>query len=104
MLTVTDSALQQLEQAACEGIFQTGRLRVFMDHRCHCGKAHFNLAVDEETHPGDQTFEVGSVPFVADATTTSELPVVEIDFTETIWNKGFVIRNTKHDCRHGMAG
>ncbi len=104
MLTVTDSARQQMEQAASEGLFEAGRLRVFIDHRCHCGKAHFSLAIDELTHPGDELFQVGSIPFVADASTSSELPVVEIDFTETIWNKGFAIRNTEHDCRHTMMG
>lgn len=97
---VTTPAQEQLEQAAREGLFGSGRVRVFIDHRCHCGKAHFRLALDDQIHPGDRAFAVGKIPFVADASTTSELAVVEIDFTETIWNKGFVIRNTTHDCHH----
>jgi len=104
MLTVTESAQQQLEQAASEGLFDGGRLRVFIDHRCHCGKAHFSLALDGLTHPGDELFQIGNVPFVVDASTHGELPIVEIDYTETIWNKGFSIRNTEHNCRHGSMG
>ncbi len=104
MLSVTQSAQQQLEESAGEGLFEGGRLRVFIDHRCHCGKAHFSLAIDDQTHPGDETFEVGKIPFIADATTAAELPLVEIDFTETIWNKGFIIRNAEHNCRHGTMG
>lgn len=102
MLTLTETALHQLQAVRAEGTFDSARLRVLIDHRCHCGKAHFSLALDGEPNPNDTTFEVGEIPFVADADTAPELPSVEIDFMETVWTKGFTIRNTGHQCGHHM--
>jgi Fe-S cluster assembly iron-binding protein IscA len=100
MLNITERAARQFQDVAAEGFFETGRLRVFMDHRCHCGKAHFSMALDENVRPGDEVFDVHQVPLIADAATYAELPAVEIDFVETVWTKGFTITNTAHDCRH----
>ena len=61
-------------------------------------RAHFSLALDGDPAEKDTTFEVGGIPFVADAETATELPSVEIDFVETVWTKGFTIRNVDHDC------
>lgn len=98
MLRLTNNARNQLKAAIAENDLQGSRLRVFIDHRCHCGKAHFSLALEE--HPGteDTLFDVGEVPFVADRQTVPELPSVEIDFVETVWTKGFTIRNVDHQC------
>ena len=98
MLTVTERAQQQLKRAMEEGELADARLRVFIDHRCHCGKAHFSLALDSQPPPEDTLFEIGGIPFVADPETTQELPSVEIDFVETVWTKGFTIRNVDHQC------
>jgi Fe-S cluster assembly iron-binding protein IscA len=103
MVTLTEKARDQLRGAMAEGLFEGGRLRVFIDHRCHCGKAHFSLAIDDTTHPGDITFDVFEVPFLADAPTSAELPLVEIDFVETIWTRGFTVKNTSHQCGHTMV-
>ena len=98
MLTLTERAQQQLKVALADGDLTSARLRVFIDHRCHCGKAHFSLALEEEPAPDDTTFEVGEIPFLAGPDTAPELPSVEIDFVETVWTKGFTIRNVSHQC------
>ena len=98
MLTLTEPAQRQLRVAIESGEIGEARLRVFIDHRCHCGKAHFSLALSGDPAEEDTAFEVGKIPFVADAETASELPNVEIDFVETVWTKGFTIRNVDHDC------
>jgi len=102
MLTVTESAKKQFKVAAEQGELGSSRVRVLIDHRCHCGKAHFNLALDGEPSPEDTTFEVDDIPFVANAETAGELPLVEIDFVETVWTKGFTVRNADHDCGKHM--
>ncbi len=48
MLRLTERAQQQLKVALADGELASARLRVFIDHRCHCGKAHFSLALEEE--------------------------------------------------------
>ena len=104
MLTLTERARQQLMVAMEQGELKPARLRVFIDHRCHCGKAHFSLALADEPAAGDTAFEVGSISFVADAEMAQELPSVEIDFIETVWTKGFTIRNVNHQCGPHMMG
>jgi iron-sulfur cluster assembly accessory protein len=98
MLTLTEPARQQLKAALDSGEMNSARLRVFIDHRCHCGKAHFSLALEDEPAPDDTTFEAGGIPFVAGPDTAPELPAVEIDFVETVWTKGFTLRNVDHQC------
>src|SRR4030066_650767 len=98
MLTLTEPAESQLKVAIDSGEIGDARLRVFIDPRCHCGKAHFSLALSGDPAEEDTAFEVGKIPFVADAETASELPNVEIDFVETVWTKGFTIRNVAPDC------
>ena len=102
MLNVTEDAKKQFKVAAKQGELGSSRVRVFIDHRCHCGKAHFSLALGGKCPPGDTTFEVDDIPFVADADTVSELPLVEIDFAETVWTKGFTVQNVDHDCGKHM--
>jgi Fe-S cluster assembly iron-binding protein IscA len=99
MLKLTDQAQKQFTAAMEQGELGPSRVRVFIDHRCHCGKAHFSLGLDKDVPPDGHTpFEVEGVPFVADVETAKELPSVEIDFVENVWTKGFTIRNTDHDC------
>ncbi len=98
MLTLTEPARKQFKVVMESGEIGTSRLRVFIDHRCHCGKAHFSLALGSDPAPDDKTFEVGDIPFIANAETATELPSVEIDFVETVWTKGFTIRNVNHQC------
>ena len=98
MLTLTERAQEQLRLAMDSEDVGAARLRVFIDHRCHCGKAHFSLALEEEPAAEDTAFEVGGIPFVAGPETAPELPSVEIDFIENVWTKGFTIRNVDHQC------
>ena len=98
MLRLTDPAEKQLKVAIDSGEIGDTRLRVFIDHRCHCGKAHFSLTLDGDPATTDTVFDVAGIPFVADAETATELPSVEVDFVETVWTKGFTIRNVAHDC------
>ncbi len=102
MLNVSERAKKQFRVAAEQGELGSSRVRVFIDHRCRCGKAHFSLTLDGDCPPEDTTFEVDDIPFVADADTAGELPLVGIDFVETVWTKGFTVRNVDHDCGKHM--
>src|SRR3990172_3652568 len=93
MLSLTERAQEQFKMALGNLQSWSTRLRLFIDHRCHCGKAHFSLALEEEPAAHDTVFEVGGIPFVAGPETAPELPSVEIDFIENVWTKGFTIRN-----------
>ena len=98
MLNLTQRAGEELRRVFEARDGGQGRLRVFIDHRCHCGKAHFSLAYAPASLPADTPFEVGGVSFVADEDTVGELSLIEIDYLETEWTKGFTIRNVDHQC------
>lgn len=104
MLTLTDRAAEELRAGIASGQIASDAIRVVIDHRCHCGKAHFSLALAGEPTTGDASFDVGGVRFVADSEVQPELPDVAIDYAETAWNRGLIIRNARHQCGGHMAG
>lgn len=73
-------------------------VRMFIDHRCHCGKSHFTMTLDDQLGPDDVRVEVEGVPFVLDPLTVEESHLAEIDFIRTEWQSGFTIRNREHNC------
>ncbi len=101
MLTLTERAQERFAEALRDEDSAT-RLRVFIDHRCHCGKAHFSLTLENQPNGEDTCFDVEGIPFVAGPQMVPELAYVEIDFIETVWTKGFTIRNVDHDCGKHM--
>lgn len=98
MLVLTDLAATKLDELHKNLPEPRPRLRVFMDHRCHCGAAHFSMALDSATHPKDLAFEVKGLPFVADPEMAKELDSVEIDYIENLMTQGFTIQNREHQC------
>ena len=104
MLNLTQRAGDELRRVFEAQDSERGRLRVFIDHRCHCGKAHFSLALAPAVIEDDTPFEVEGVPFVADHDTLPELGSVQIDYLDSQWTKGFTIRNVDHQCGPHMMG
>lgn len=97
-LTVTPVAAARLQEHFEEMHRPDARVRMFIDHRCHCGKSHFTLTLDDQTRPGDQRIEVEGVPFVLDPVTSDEAHVAEIDYVRDEWHQGFTVRNREHNC------
>jgi Fe-S cluster assembly iron-binding protein IscA len=74
------------------------RVRMLIDHRCHCGKSHFALTLDDEARPEDLRVDVAGVPFVLDPVAVEEAHLAEIDFVHDAWREGFTVRNLEHNC------
>ena len=98
MLELTDLAATKLGELHNNLPEPKPSLRVFMDHRCHCGAAHFSMALDGTPQPSDLAFEVKDVPFLADPEMAKELDSVEIDYIENLMTQGFTISNREHQC------
>ena len=77
-------------------------VRLFIDHRCHCGKAHFTMSVQDHVDPDDVRVDVEGVPFVLDPVMAGEAHLAEIDLVHDEWHQGFTIRNREHNCRTHM--
>ena len=98
MLELTELAATKLLEMHGRLTEPKPRLRVFMDHRCHCGAAHFSMALDTTSQPSDLAFEVKGLPFLADPEMVAELGAVEIDYIENLMTQGFTISNREHQC------
>lgn len=98
-IAITPEAASQLKEHF-EGLERPGaRVRPFIDHRCHCGKAHFTMSLQDHAEPDDLRVDVEGVPFVLDPATVEEAHLAEIDFVRDEWQQGFTIRNREHNCR-----
>ena len=95
--TVTERAATRFAVLLSELPQPRPRIRIFVDHRCHCGTVHFGLTVDD-AHETDAAFEVRGVPFVADAAVLPDLDAAEIDYDEDFMRQGFTVRNARHSC------
>ncbi len=98
MLKVSESAAGELKALFDPLPEPQPRLRVFIDHRCHCGNVHFGMKIEDQISEYDVVFAVQGVGFVSDPDTTPELGAVEIDYTRDWMRQGFVIRNINHEC------
>ena len=98
MLAVTERASTELKAMLASMPEPRPLVRVFIDHRCHCGNVRFGMALAREAPDGDTEISVGGVPFVADAETVPELPLAEIGYQEGLMRRGFTIRNVNHEC------
>ncbi len=101
-IAITPTAASRLREHFEQLQRPDARVRMFIDHRCHCGKSHFTLALEDSARPDDLRVEVEGVPFVLDPAAVEEAHLAEIDFVLDEWQHGFTIRNREHNCRmHG---
>jgi len=98
MLKLTESAASELKTLMDRLPEPQPRLRVYIDHRCHCGNVHFSMKLEHEISESDSEFALQGIGFVSDPDTTPELGVVEIDYARDWMREGFVIRNLNHQC------
>jgi Fe-S cluster assembly iron-binding protein IscA len=101
-IAITPEAASQLKEHFEQLQRPDARVRMFIDHRCHCGKSHFTLALEDSPRPDDARVEVEGVPFILDPAAVVEAHLAEIDFVRDDWHEGFTIRNREHNC--GMHG
>ncbi len=93
MLYVSERAGAELKKRIESSSSPDPRLRIFIDHRCDCGRAHFGLTLADAMAESDSRFEVGGVPFVADEETVPELSAAEIDYVDDWMQRGIAVRN-----------
>ena len=101
-IAITPTAASRLREHFEQLQRPDARVRMFIDHRCHCGKSHFTMSLQRHAEPDDLHVDVAGVPFVLDPITVEEAHLAEIDFVRDEWQQGFTIRNREHNC--GMHG
>lgn len=93
-LTVQPRASEEL-QKALQG-FDTDTevgpvgVRVFVGSQCGCGTAHFQMGFDEPRE-GDNQLSVNGVTILVDPDTAPFLEGAELDYSDDLMGKGFLI-------------
>ena len=91
MLTVTDSAVQQLQNLVREQDDAAKGLRIFVE-KGGCAGMQYGMSLDR-AQDGDQTFERGGVKVIVDPKSATYLEGATIDYADDLAGAGFRIKN-----------
>ncbi len=94
---ISESAMRRLGSILGPTTESARNLRIFVDHRCHCGGLKFGMEFSLPLE-GDRPQETSGVtvlvaPEVADAPGTAE-----VDFSQSPFMSNFTLRNSEHYC------
>ena len=89
--TVSPAAAQAVNQILSERQLEGYALRVFVQGSGCCG-VQFGMALDNQFHGNDSTYEIGGLKLVVDSTSMQYLQGASIDFVnDPIRGAGFVV-------------
>lgn len=91
MITLTDSAVQQIAKLEAEKAVAGQKLRVFVEAG-GCSGFEYGMSFDAKKE-GDRELEDNGVSFLVDETSYEYLDGSEIHFDDGLGGKGFDIRN-----------
>ncbi len=92
MITVTDSAVKQLQELLAESSENAGKgLRIFVEAG-GCAGMQYGMAIDRAKE-GDEIIEREGVRFLVDSFSGKYLAGSTVDFTDELAGAGFRIRN-----------
>ena len=92
MITVTDSAVQQLKILLADHADAAGRgLRLFIE-KGGCAGLQYGMAIEAQ-QPGDTVIDSGGVQFFVDAASAGYLQGSVIDYDDGLSGAGFRINN-----------
>lgn len=91
MITLTDSAVEQIQKLAEEKASEGQQLRILVEAG-GCSGFEYGMSFDEPKED-DQQLESNGVSFLVDATSFEYLDGCEVDFDDGLNGKGFEVRN-----------
>ena len=91
MITLTESAVQQIRKLAEEKASEGQRLRILVEAG-GCSGFEYGMSFDG-AKGGDEQLESNGVEFLVDATSFEYLDGCEVDFDDGLSGKGFEVRN-----------
>jgi iron-sulfur cluster assembly protein len=97
-IVISERAADRLKETiAKEGGTESSGLRIYVDHRCHCGGLKYGMAL-EDGHDGDERSVVSGVAISVAADVAIQPGSAEIDFVESPLGTGFTLTNSEHSC------
>jgi iron-sulfur cluster assembly protein len=97
-ISITERATDRLKEAiAREGGTESSALRVYIDHRCHCGGLKYGMALSG-SREGDEHVSLSGVAVSIAPDVVTEPGTAVIDFVESPLGSGFTLTNSEHSC------
>ncbi|MHB1065797.1 MAG: iron-sulfur cluster biosynthesis family protein [Georgenia sp.] len=93
---ISEQATAPLQQVISRGE-RGAALRIYVDHRCHCGGVKYGMALGQAL-PGDAQFEVSGIPVSLTPEVSTAPGAAEIDYVESLLQSGFTLTNSEHAC------
>lgn len=93
----TEAAMRRLGNTLGPAPASTGSLRIFVDHRCHCGGLRYGVEVGP-AHDGDLRRELFGLTVLVAPEVDGEAGTAALDFTESLFLSRFVLTNSEHRC------
>jgi len=104
-ITVTDGAAKAIKDIVTERRLEGYALRVYLAGSGCCSGVNFGMALDNNVHEADRTFETGGVRVVVDQVSMDYLQGARIDFVnDPQRGAGFVVESPRaksHEHAHG---
>lgn len=101
-VTITEAAMRRLGYFLGPAPNSLGSLRIFVDHRCHCGGLRYGMeispAVDDDRHR-----DVFGLTVVVSQEVDEAPGMAELDFSESPFLSRFVLTNSEHRCEHRVS-
>jgi|TARA_B110000093_G_scaffold53749_1_gene57762 iron-sulfur cluster assembly protein/iron-sulfur cluster insertion protein len=91
MITLTDSAVAQIQQLQAEKAIEGQKLRIMVEAG-GCSGFEYGMSFDDKKDD-DQLFENNGVEFLVDETSLGYLEDSVVDFDDGLTGKGFEVRN-----------
>lgn len=93
MITVTERAAGELKRLVTEQGAEEMAVRVFVQGACGCGAAHYGMGLEDAISEGESLVESAGIRFVVDPESVPYLEGAEIDYQDSLMQRGFMIRN-----------
>ncbi|HEY3117456.1 MAG TPA: iron-sulfur cluster assembly accessory protein [Chloroflexota bacterium] len=93
MINVSDKAAAEMKRFIAEAEDPETAVHIFVESACHCGAAHYGMALGSEIPSGANIQEMDGIRLVVDSDSAPQLEGAEIDFRDSMMGRGFVISN-----------
>ena len=77
-------------------------LRIFVDHRCHCGGFKYGMEFGPPM-AGDLRHESSGVTVLVTPEVAAESGTADVDFSESPFMSNFTLRNSEHHCEWRLS-
>lgn len=96
-IMISEAAMRRLGLVLGPAPVSANRLRVFVDHQCHCGGLKYGMEIGVAA--GDDRHQDLSGLTILVSPEVDEAPgIAELDFAESTFLSRFVLTNSDHRC------